>query len=93
MPNEILHDETSKRFTYEREGAVSYLAYHRVDEHTVDFLSTFTPPALRGRGIAARVVERALNWADENALKVIPSCWFVAELIERQPQWKRLLAP
>jgi len=92
MTTEIQHDERSQRFTYERDGLTAYLAYRRVDAHTVDFLSTYTPPELRGRGIAARVVERGLRWADENGLKVIPTCWFVAELVERQPEWQRLLA-
>jgi uncharacterized protein len=92
MATEIQHDETRHRFTYERDGQLSYLSYHLIDAHTVDFVSTYTPPALRGRGIAARVVQRGLEWAEENQLKVVPTCWFVAELIERQPEWRRVLA-
>jgi len=91
MAAEIHHDETRHRFTHERDGLVSYLAYRQIDAHTVDFVSTYTPPPLRGRGIAARVVTRALEWADSNGYKVIPSCWFVAEVIDRQPEWRRLL--
>jgi predicted GNAT family acetyltransferase len=92
MASEIQHDETGRRFTYERDGQVSYLLYRPLDEQTVEFASTYTPPALRGRGIAARIVRQALQWADSRGLRVVPSCWFVAEYIERDPQWKRLLA-
>ena len=92
MPSEIQHDETGRRFTYERDGQVSYLLYRPLDEQTVEFSSTYTPPALRGRGIAARIVRQALQWADSRGLRVVPSCWFVAEYVERDPQWKRLLA-
>ena len=90
--SEIVHDEAGRRFVHRRDGMESYLVYYPGREGTVVFASTFTPPALRGRGIAAHVVRRALEWADEVGLKVVPSCWFVAEYIERQPEWKRLLA-
>jgi uncharacterized protein len=92
MAAEILHDETRQRFTHERDGQTSYLVYRRLDEQTVDFISTYTPPALRGRGIAARIVRQALEWADSQGLKVVPSCWFVAEYIDRDPAWRRVLA-
>jgi predicted GNAT family acetyltransferase len=92
VSTEIVHDVDRHRFTHERDGQVSYLVYHRIDERTVDFVSTFTPPALRGRGIAARIVQRGLEWAEREGLKVVPSCWFVAEYIERDPGWRRILA-
>jgi predicted GNAT family acetyltransferase len=90
--SEIVHDEQRRRFVHRRDGAESYLVYHPVDERTVDFASTYTPPALRGRGIAARIVRHALEWAEGEGLKVVPSCWFVAEYVDRQPEWKRILA-
>ncbi|HEV8631193.1 MAG TPA: GNAT family N-acetyltransferase [Thermoanaerobaculia bacterium] len=92
MSTEIAHDPDRRRFTHERDGQVSYLVYRQVDERTVDFVSTYTPPALRGRGIAARIVRQALEWADGQGYKVVPSCWFVAEYVERDPGWKRILA-
>jgi len=92
MSAEIVHDEARGRFTHERDGHTSYLAYRRLDEGTVDFVSTFTPPELRGRGIAARIVKRALEWADAGGLKVVPTCWFVAEYVERDPSWRRVIA-
>jgi predicted GNAT family acetyltransferase len=92
MASEIRHDEPGRRFTYERDGQVSYLLYRPLDERVVELTSTYTPPALRGRGIAARLVRAALQWADREGLRVVPTCWFVAEYVERDPQWKRLLA-
>lgn len=88
----IEHDEAGRRFTHERDGHVSYLIYRPLDERTVELASTYTPPAVRGRGIAARIVRHALQWADEQGYRIVPTCWFVAEYIERDPQWRRLLA-
>ncbi len=92
MASEIVHDEAQRRFTLDRDGQASHLVYRRLDDSTVAFVHTYTPPALRGRGIAARVVEAALQWAEAEGLKVVPSCWFVAEYVERMPAWKRVLA-
>jgi uncharacterized protein len=92
MASEIVHDTDHQRFTHERDGHTSYLAYRRLDERTVDFVSTYTPPALRGRGIAARVVKQALEWAEAEGLAVVPSCWFVREYVEREPSWQRVIA-
>ena len=89
---EIQHDPARHRFTYERDGQVSYLSYSMLDASTVDFTSTYTAPPLRGRGIGARIVEHALQWADAQGYRVVPTCWFVAEFVERQPQWQHLLA-
>jgi predicted GNAT family acetyltransferase len=90
--NGVIHDADQRRFLLEHEGQVAYLAYRMLDESTVELSSTFTPPALRGQGLAARLARHALQWADEQGLEVVPTCWFVAEYIERDPQWKRLLA-
>jgi hypothetical protein len=92
MSAEIHHDPARQRFTHERDGQTSYLSYRLLDEHTVELASTYTPPALRGRGIAARIVKRALEWAEGEGYKVVPTCWFVAEYIERDPEWQRILA-
>jgi len=92
MAAQIVHDEARQRFTHDLDGQVSYLVYRRLDAQTVDFVSTYTPPPLRGRGIAAHIVRHALEWADGQGLKVVPSCWFVAEYVERDPSWRRVLA-
>ena len=92
MAAEIVHDAANHRFTHERDGHTSYLSYRRLDDKTVAFVSTYTPPAMRGRGIAAHVVKRGLEWAEAEGLKVVPTCWFVAEYVERNPAWQRVVA-
>jgi len=76
-----IHHDAGQRFWLELNGEVAYLAYRFVDERTVDYASTWTPPTLRGRGVATRIVHHALAWAREQNLTVIPSCWFVRKLL------------
>jgi len=79
----VIHHDPGRRFWLEVDGEVAYLAYRIVDEHTVDYASTWTPHALRGRGLATRLTEHALAWARERQLRIIPSCWFVRKVMER----------
>jgi GNAT superfamily N-acetyltransferase len=44
---------------------------------SMELWHTYTPPAARGRGLAARVVREALRWAEHNGLRVVPSCSYV----------------
>jgi uncharacterized protein len=76
-----IHHDHGRRFWLEQNGEVAYLAYRFVDETTVDYASTWTPHALRGRGLATRLAEHALAWAHEQGLAVIPSCWFVRKVM------------
>ena len=92
MTSSIEHDPEQHRFCHVSDGHVSHLLYRPAGEGLVDFVSTYVDPALRGRGVGARLVEHALAWARESDLKVIPTCWFVAELIERKPEYASLLA-
>lgn len=79
----IRHDH-GRRFWLELSGEVAYLAYRFVDERTVDYASTWTPPPLRGRGVATRLARHALAWAAEHGLSVIPSCWFVRKVMDEK---------
>jgi hypothetical protein len=78
---EIAHDPDRGRFEALIEGQVAFLEYERKDAGRVDYRFTWVPPSLRGRGIGHRLVTHALNWAKEEGLEVIPSCWFVADVI------------
>lgn len=65
------------------EGDV-YVRYNMEDEHTIDLNKTFTSPNLRGRGLAGKVVEAALEHALEHKLKVIASCPYVKHYMEKE---------
>ncbi len=90
--SDIVHDESAHRFVLGRDGVESYLIYRPIDPLLMDFMSTWVHPQLRGRGIGARLVEHALEWAKARGLKVVPSCWFVGEYVDRNPQYRGLIA-
>lgn len=53
---------------------------------------TYTPPAARGSGVAARLIKRAVEDARAEGLKIRPVCSYAAAQFERHPEWSDLLA-
>ena len=89
----IEHDTEGHQFFSVIEGKRAWLNYTALpDGKTLDYRSTFTPPELRGKGIAGKIVKFALEYARENHYKVIPSCPYVRSYIEQDPQFRTLVS-
>jgi uncharacterized protein len=56
----------------------------RVAEHTL------VPPAIGGRGVAARLVEAMVSDAREQGFGIVPECSYVAAAFARNPDWAAL---
>jgi predicted GNAT family acetyltransferase len=82
----IQHDGAASQFTMDVDGQTAYLAYRLLDDHTIEYYSTFVPPELRRRDIGGTLVRHALAYAAERGLAVIPSCWFVKRVMEKGGQ-------
>lgn len=76
----IAHEPESSLFSNREGGALHY-------ELDADgrFVITHVevPEHLRGGGIAARLTEAALLYADQNKLEVVPECSYVAAYLKR----------
>ena len=86
------HDPELKLFIADVDGTQATVAYTPVDEHTLDFVSTYVPHVLRNQHLGSQLVRHALGWAKRNGMRVVPSCWFVKQLMDREPEWKDLIA-
>jgi predicted GNAT family acetyltransferase len=67
------------------------LDYETLPDGTLDFQHTYTPPELRGRQIAYAITKFALDYAIQNNLKVIPTCPYVSDFINNNPEYKKVL--
>ena len=90
MQLDIRHEPERYRFVVEVEGTTSYVRY-AIGPGTLDLLSTYVHPDVRGRFVGEKLVKRALEYARENGYEVIPTCWFVDTVVRRNPQYKELL--
>jgi predicted GNAT family acetyltransferase len=73
------------------EGKKATLTFSLRDKELVAN-ATYTPPELRGRGIAARLVEAAIDYSRKNGLKIYPVCSYVIEYFKRRPELGSLLS-
>ncbi len=85
----VIHNEAENRFEVWIDNSLSKLEYHR-DGNTIAMTHVGVPVELRNRGIAARLTQAALDYAEKNSLRVIPMCPYVADYLRKHPDYQKL---
>jgi predicted GNAT family acetyltransferase len=88
---DIAHEPTRRRFTTEVDGQAGYLVYERAGDVMV-ITHTRVPAAIGGRGIAARLLQAAVDHARAEGMKVDPQCSYADAWMRRHPQFDGLRA-
>lgn len=91
MSTSVRHDRERRRFVADLEGPEAHLEYVLLAGGQLDFRHTFVPPEQRGKGVAEDLVRAGLGYAQEEGLRVVPSCPYVARFIERHPEFAGLV--
>lgn len=93
-----------ERITVERKGGrgTYLLAIAGSDPARLTFIETgsgriaidysFVPPRFRGRGLALKLVKRAVEDARAQGFRITPLCGYVAAEFRRHPEWADVLA-
>jgi predicted GNAT family acetyltransferase len=81
----VNHDRGAHRFTAEVDGNRAELDY-TLAGGVMTITHTGVPPAIGGRGIAAKLMEAALNAAREAGWSVNAACSYAKSYLERHPQ-------
>ncbi len=71
-------------------GAEAEMTFRRAADGTITIDHTGVPPAYEGRGIAARLVWRAIDDARAEGFKIVPLCSYVVAQFRRHPEWADL---
>ncbi len=87
MDTEVIHNEVRSRYELQLEGQVAAYAEYVRRDGTIIFTHTFTVPPLREQGLAAIVVQHALDDSRRERLTVVPQCWYVAQFITAHPEY------
>jgi predicted GNAT family acetyltransferase len=85
----VRDNKSQHRFELDVEGAVAFANY-RLASGSVIITHTETPPALRGRGIASKLVQGALEIIRADGLKVVAGCGFVIDYLQKHPEFADL---
>lgn len=85
MQAKVIHDPAAHKFYMPFPEGEAVLNYRQVDEQTLDYYSTYVPPALRGKKIAEQLVKAAFDYAREHRYRIIPGCSYVKLYMDRHP--------
>jgi len=89
MEISVQHHPERHRFEIPVGDEVAYAEY--VERGSVLVLThTFVPSALRGKGLAEKLVRRALDFARQEARAVDPQCSYVSAFLDRHPEYADL---
>ena len=91
MEVNVKHDKKNRQFRTEIEGKNAYLRYLMRDKDTIDFHHTYVPFELRGKGIAAEIIKEGFKYAEDNKLKVIPTCSYIHTFLRRYPEYNKFI--
>ena len=87
---EVIHNEAKSRFEVWIDGALSKLDYMH-NGNTLTMTHVGVTPEFRGHGVAGRLTQVALDYAEDKSLRVIPMCPYVVAYIRRHPRYKKLI--
>jgi uncharacterized protein len=83
---EVKHNPVENRFETWIDGELSKLDYME-DGNTIVMTHVGVHPSHRGRGVAGKITEVALEYAKGKSLRVVPMCSYVGAYIRRHPEY------
>ena len=90
MADDVQDNPAESRYELRTDAGVAVADYIRQGDVLI-ITHTGTPPALRGQGIASRLVKAMLSDVRRRGLKIMPLCSFVDAYIERHPEERDLV--
>lgn len=86
----VVRNPNESRFEIEGANDLAILNYRERGDH-ITLVHTEVDPRFEGNGYGSLLVRAALDYARTTGLRVIPSCPFVLDFIERHPEYADVL--
>ena len=92
MAKEFVNESDKKRYVLRVDGEIASVVDYAINGTSISFHRTYTSPAQRGKGLAAEIVEYAVNDVESTTdFHILPMCWYVGEWFDRHPERAGLL--
>lgn len=92
MATEVRKNESGNRYEIHVDGELAGIADYSVDGDVVIFPHTEIDGSRRGQGLGAILVRGALDDVREQGRTIVPACWYVAQFVDENPDYKDLVA-
>ncbi len=79
----IIHDKEERKFYTIINNEEAFVSYDLPAAERIHFITTLVPFRFRGKGIANKLVETALEYAATNNLTVSTGCWYIKNYLGR----------
>ena len=89
--SEVTDNPARSRFELVEQGLTAFADYRRQGGRLI-IPHVESPPELRGKGTAGRLIMGVLEQARAEGLKVVPLCGYAAAFIRRHKEFHDLLA-
>ena len=86
----LVKNEKEHRFEIEVEGIIAFIDYKETHSQ-IALVHTEVPEIIGGKGVAAALVEKTLNYLEEHHNSLLPFCPYVFTYIKKHPEWKRIV--
>lgn len=86
----ILKD--NQKFYIQNDDKTIALLEYTIDGKVMSIDHTFVEPELQGKGIAAQLTEKAIEFAKSNDLKIRPLCKYAKYYFSKHPEYSDLIA-
>lgn len=72
----------------DEQNAQAVITFKQVDNNEIDIDHTGVADELGGQGLGKQLVEAVVNYARENNLKIIASCPFAKDVLEKNDDYQ-----
>ena len=92
MSVELAHEPEASRYTLTVDGQLAVVLDVKANDSAISMTRTFTVPSYRGQGLAAQLVEFAVDDIERNdTRRIVPMCWYVADWFQAHGERGALL--
>ena len=71
---------------------IAQITYKDQDENTIIADHTYVSESLRGQGIAGKLFNELISFAEKENKKIVPECSYVKVKMERSPEYQHLIS-
>ena len=88
---EVRLNEELSQFEMDLDDGKAVIGFKKESDGTLNLVHTEVPPAYEGKGVGTRLVKQTLEQIKSTDKKIVASCPFVADFIERHPEYQSLV--